>query len=520
MTGTSTAETVGRQSTDATTERYAHSLSTIKQLGATAAKGSMAYERRDVIYELAFGDFETAVTEMLKTDPEFRSQLDIDKIKTYQIIGGMACKADGGPMVAMIEEGYKCSSQMANDQPEFRAQAVRDWYDLENARLVDKLQPGQSRIVLCMDPKDELKIHNKTYTKLGYKGGLAYLQSYTKADKNTLVVGSYSVDRSDLEVWRELFANIDITVPANESPNTWIRNAIELQASPEESEAFVRSLRDEYYRRIGEGNSKSSITAYVQNNEAIVRQFFDHYYFSLGQGVCTGRNNERLQSFARAILQTDISNVKPEIIQRLIRMSNSQKFDNDSAELIDSMVRYAVVEELRKGLERASRNQKVTGFESLVGDHYTTNICPMNQHEVHLILSQNIETGTRAQRTYGGCAGQIELNKQLANEGLNADDSRQEAFGGKDREGADTTTGTIRCIKCRKMVEKAKVVKKDCWECPACNHKIDVCTGETLREGNIIAKRDTIAKHVTLLFGKKSEKMIKTDNSEKLSKVA
>lgn len=48
---------------------------------------------------------------------------------------------------------------------------------------------------------------------------------------------------------------------------------------------------------------------------------------------------------------------------------------------------------------------------------------------------------------------------------------------------SDSKTGIIRCIKCRKNVNKQDVVKPDCWECPKCGHKVDICSGETLRVG-------------------------------------
>jgi hypothetical protein len=52
------------------------------------------------------------------------------------------------------------------------------------------------------------------------------------------------------------------------------------------------------------------------------------------------------------------------------------------------------------------------------------------------------------------------------------------------REEADTLGGKIRCIKCRQFVPKREVVKKTCWECPKCNHKVDICSGKVLREGD------------------------------------
>ncbi len=47
----------------------------------------------------------------------------------------------------------------------------------------------------------------------------------------------------------------------------------------------------------------------------------------------------------------------------------------------------------------------------------------------------------------------------------------------------ESTAGKIRCIKCREEVQKKEVVKQDCWECPKCKHKVDICNGAILREG-------------------------------------
>lgn len=47
----------------------------------------------------------------------------------------------------------------------------------------------------------------------------------------------------------------------------------------------------------------------------------------------------------------------------------------------------------------------------------------------------------------------------------------------------------IRCINCNRLVDKKKVVKVDCWECPKCLHKVDICNGAVLRQGNTEAPK-------------------------------
>ena len=73
-------------------------------------------------------------------------------------------------------------------------------------------------------------------------------------------------------------------------------------------------------------------------------------------------------------------------------------------------------------------------------------------------------------------------------------------------EEVDSKTGTIRCIKCRKYVSKEKVVKKDHWECPKCNHKVEICSGEVVREGVISQPKEQKMATVSLMFKKMAEK--------------
>jgi hypothetical protein len=68
--------------------------------------------------------------------------------------------------------------------------------------------------------------------------------------------------------------------------------------------------------------------------------------------------------------------------------------------------------------------------------------------------------------------------------------------GQTDSESSNATTGEstsneIRCVQCREQVKKADVVKADCWECPKCKHKVDICTGEVLNVGKIEPAKDT-----------------------------
>ncbi|HSX16802.1 MAG TPA: hypothetical protein VLH86_01735 [Patescibacteria group bacterium] len=90
-----------------------------------------------------------------------------------------------------------------------------------------------------------------------------------------------------------------------------------------------------------------------------------------------------------------------------------------------------------------------------------------------LIAEQNVRVGR-------GCPGEsADIFERKAAEG--SEDGRNDE--------ASVNDAMIRCIKCRQYVPKRKVVKKTCWECPKCTHKVDICTGETLNEGGDLAER-------------------------------
>lgn len=91
------------------------------------------------------------------------------------------------------------------------------------------------------------------------------------------------------------------------------------------------------------------------------------------------------------------------------------------------------------------------------------------------------------------CPGAFLNNKELS--------KSQASESAEATETEDSRNGTLRCIKCRQYVPKEKVVKKDCWECPRCNHKVDICSGKVINEGSI-ALPEKEKTNVISIFGK------------------
>jgi len=422
-------------------EQYAHSLSTIRRLGRMAVEGEMDFGEAEMITELAFADFNTAIAEMLKTDPEFRQFLDVNNRRTHSVIDGMVRAADGTPMVEVLFNGVGSSEQAARLDPTLKAQVLRDACDVDVAMRVDRLLPGQTLWALSMDPKDELAEHSEAYKKLGYKEGLAYIQTYSKVDENTLVASSYSVDMSDEASWRPLLAQHGMDIPEEASLNSWLHFGVETTATAEEAHQFAQQLRTDYYAQVGDTEQRYSVNEYVEHNQEAVRKLFEAYYVPLASAVHTGRNNETIEQLAATILTKNISDLNAGVKQQLIRVANGSSFKDDAGRVMDSVIRYAVVEQLRKGLTAMRQDHISHGF-GRAGDYMPPPNYAFNPMNMHNIMADNIQAGVAAGRSYGGCPGNIELNARAQEDSNSLNPNSQDAYGGK---GSNSEAGTVEC---------------------------------------------------------------------------
>ena len=442
-------------------EEYAHSLSTLRSLGALAIEANIDHEFLQLVESLAYDDFATAVTEMLKTDAEFRHDLDINNTNVHKIENGEACASDGRTMVGILENGAASSRRAAKDNPELFGQVERDECDIDIAKRADTLQIGKTLWGISMEPKDELKNYKKTYGNLGYKEGLIYLQTYSKVDENTIISGSFSVDSSNESIWRRILAKRGMVIPENESNNKWLLHAVESDMTSSEAQLLATELRSEFYNEIGVDKSNSSVSEYAELNKTKIKGFFDALYPSLAKATYTGQNNEILQNFAKTLLSKQIVNLKPEIQQKLTDIAKSEKFDDDSAKIMDSIVRYAVVEELRKGIKdfivRAPESKAISTVSNApdLQEGYMAQV--MN---VNTLLANNIRSGVNAGRSYGGCPGNIELTlrQNEANESYDNMSDLQQAYGGN---GKEKILKCVTCPLCKKEGIDAHITYND-----------------------------------------------------------
>ncbi len=421
-------------------EEHGKSLSTLRLLGVVAARGALEASPE---YQLGYDDFHTSVEEMLKTDPEFRQSLDIASKRTFNSYGGHVVAADGTPMVTVIERGMQNSFRAAQADPQMWAQYIRDKGDRDNAIKVDQLSPGQSLVGLSMDPKNELRQNPKFWQDRGYREGIAYVQWYSKQLDGSVVAGSLSVDLSDETTWRTLLQQRGVDVPAGVTPNEWLAQSLALRSSPEQTEQFVKQLRSDYYQLRGANRHRFSVTEYAQAHEALLRQQFDMYYPALGQAIVGGQSNSAVQGFAASVLAR-AHNLDPAKRRQLMTIVNTTKFSEADGRLLDGALRYAVVEDLRRGLDSF-----VKGGSARPAEQWAINPGLPPEVQYYMMnerLASGVQSGASAGRSYGGCAGQFNAAAEASRQASDSDKPDQQgAYGGRDGQGASAESSGGAC---------------------------------------------------------------------------
>ncbi len=179
------------------------------------------------------------------------------------------------------------------------------------------------------------------------------------------------------------------------------------------------------------------------------------------------------------------------IVEKLISEASTMLTPLDA---IKRLHKLSEEEMLKQSIVDNRINPRVFGSEAAIH---------IEQARVHHALG-NTELAQSATRKAldtarsSSCPGAFLQDKELSEKENNQDTETSEEI--------DSKTGTIRCIKCRNYVPKEKVVKKDHWECPRCSHKVDICSGEVVREGTIDEPRREKT-NVISLFGSKPNKV-------------
>lgn len=438
MSEISTFEVIEAQSIES--EHYSHSLRSIRALGRVSLEVIPLTSDIPEVQE-AWTDFVSALEENIATDPELSERLTFNPMRSHEVIDGHTVDRTGRPIVDLVSDGLYASRQQAISDKKMLIQVERDEGDVLVAEAVDNLQVGELLATISMDPKEALSADKDFWEDKAYREGMAVLQVYYK-NKNGLIAGAYAVKDSDTNSLRELFAEKGLSIPESENCNRWTRHHLKKKLSESEARSFGDNFVLEYRNKRGLTEYQLSTTEFLKQNQEEVQSYFDAHIIPVATSTITGRNNEATKSLAHELHLHNFSRISELERSRLLRVSNSNKFNDDDARFMESKIRYALIEHLRPKLKKLLTNEVVN---PIVQDktHYTeTNIRTITQVEpaqlllMNMHLSKGLGRGVQENRGYGGCIS----TKTESNEQKN-DLGSQDIFGGKSESGNEDSSG-------------------------------------------------------------------------------
>lgn len=410
-------------------ETYGASLRTIRTLGEVAIDVEKSRE-----YELGRDDFITSLAEMLKTDEEFKSKLDVDTVKHFKRVDGKTVTANGEAIVELVERGYHASLESSDDRIS-TTQALRDRGDVMVANKVESLAPGESLLAVSMQPAEELAgPERKFWEAMGYREGIAYIQWYTR-EPDGVFGGALSVDASNLEAWASELKKMGVVIEDDVSPNTLIQHTHLFSGDAQFAHSVARDLRKNYYKSQNISQPRRCISEFLQDNEAVINAMYAKYYPVVGRSLKSEKNDDALQSFAYDVLQQPIATkIESSLRRDLIKIANSQNFDGDMGRAIDRIIRFGVAELLREKLKEQVRELRQLPLAQPNSASVMAALSYEQQIQMQQQIVASLSIGVAHKRSYGGCSNTSLSAADSLHDITKINLQPQHAFGGKAEE--------------------------------------------------------------------------------------
>ncbi len=397
LSGQSLAYSADFHPTDKDGEVYAYSTTGIDKLGG-AVVGGLVEVQETGIYQQVLAEYLDAIAENLTTDEELGENLKFDGLRRYRVVDGIAVDKSGQPIADLVREGWKKSKEAAKHDPRMWDQAERDQGDVMVVDIVDGLASGEVYVVTSMEPKRALASHPEYWTNKGYKRGMAVFHVFYKASETELWAGTYSVMQSSPTALRAIMASLGARVPEEISDNHWTRHGARFKATREKARELGKELQADHHRRTGQTGRQISVTDLVESEKDNLVDYFDALMVPLSKARHTGKSESVIADFARRLLpRADV--LSPDEKRTLMHVANSPRFSVEDARVMESFIRYAVVEELRKKLDRQINGTPADQTQLVISMARGMNPALLSER-----FATNIEGGRVAGRSYEGCS--------------------------------------------------------------------------------------------------------------------
>jgi hypothetical protein len=372
--------------------------------------------------ELLFANFLTGTDENVVTHKELGESLVLGRPKIRKRVNGKVVDPTGRPLIDIVSNGAAYSAELAKKDPEFAPQAFRDKGDVAFQEIVDTLEIGEVAHAMSMDPKELLARDHKKWTEIGYYEGMAVQHIAYRIDEDTVLIWTNIIKQSNKQALARIYnESYGQEIPEDLHSDLWIRQVHRSFMTREQVDAIGRNTLDRHKELIDSKIKHYSVGDFIDENMSVVQEYFHNYALPVSIAHATSRNTQVIQELAKSIYQ-HVEGMKPEVMQRLLRISNSSSFDDDSALIMQSMVRYALVEELSKKLpefmarmdkrdEKAHATHEVTPHVLAANYvHKLYNLVEIEAaqrrttQEMNMVMATNIQNGVRAGRSLGGCS--------------------------------------------------------------------------------------------------------------------
>jgi hypothetical protein len=475
-------------------DEYGDSGRLSRAVGALIVKHTVETEVPEVagFVERGRQEFFSNLTEKLKTHPNLRKYLDSEDEHVYKKINGRIITADGvTPIVDLTGNGARKSREMAEADPRMQPQARSDEIDHHNMRFVeDELAVGESVAFVSVDRKDEFKIDKDFYKNLGvigYREGLAYIQCFSRLDEDTYVFWTYSVEDSDLDVWRDILTVRGTHIPEGEPTSSWHQYPIPLKGSREEVRTEIRTLRDSTYAAQGFTHKRHSVTEFVDTHEALLNEDFNTFILPLMTSAATGRKEPVIQALVEALLLNpgDMSKGTAEGLRRINR---AEDFTEEDRRLIERCITYGAFMKLERRLQAFARGQEITKPVVIAAQRQAGSVDPAVMASQAQAMAGGVHNGLQRGIRVGGCSGEADLGTDRSADGKEKKEESATTDVGREKATEDAAEGgeskTMCCPECGTESAREDVVHmtgpdEGYLECPGCGFFADVCTGES-----------------------------------------
>lgn len=466
--------------TDHFETKYACSTRALEALGQSALAGLDVERPSNQLYQ----EFTSSVGEMLKGDEEKGKHLEISRRDIFDFREGHVIAYDGETRVVdLVKAGAEQSKQSALIDHRMWTQHRRDKADIRNAEKVDVMLNdatlSNTRVVVSLEPKEAMERDGIEFWEegLNYKAGLAYMQVYHRNNDGSLSTLTLSVDGSDKDMWRSLWGKRGVEIPKDETTDNWLDYALEEDLDDDEFEDFANSIRTEYYELVPDSLDRDSVEELLQDNQELVDQVFEHLYEPLGIALVSGKNSETIKDFAKESMKLD--KIKTEIRQQLWTISLSETLEVQDIIILEQMVRYGLVEQLRdfdKTKERVKSdrfshdNYSSVAFNNTVNATFERSVSSQSIIPPQILIRNivgGISAGVEAGRSHGSCGSVTKLGQDSRlNDRLTDEIGAQDVFGGKVNETSE-----------KSEVKDCEFISKVCPQCGEKNAKTRVVKG-------------------------------------------